>query len=157
VVAAVLSCWVSKKTGTIDRLIYMSATLTKHQDREARPSAVANEGAKQAPGRRCRFCDAPLSHVFVDLGASPLCESYLSAHELDQMEPFFPLTVYVCDSCLLVQLPTFVSGEEIFSEYAYFSSFSTSYLEHARKHAHSLIERFGITGDSFVVEVASND
>jgi SAM-dependent methyltransferase len=105
----------------------------------------------------CRNCQTPLRHVFVDLGTSPLCESYLTPEQLDQPEPFYPLVVYTCERCLLVQLPTHVSGEHIFQEYAYFSSFSTSYLEHARRNVESLIERFDVTAESFVVELASND
>lgn len=105
----------------------------------------------------CLCCHAPLRHVFVDLGTSPLCESFLSAEQLDQPEPFYPLKVFVCETCLLVQLPAHVGGESIFSEYAYFSSFSTSYLEHARQNVESLIPRFNLVAKSFVVEVASND
>jgi hypothetical protein len=105
----------------------------------------------------CRFCNHELQSVFVDLGTSPLCESFLSAEQLAQPEPFYPLTVYVCDKCFLVQLPAHVSGEHIFSEYAYFSSYSSSYLEHARLNAESLIRRFELGSHSFVVEVASND
>jgi C-methyltransferase C-terminal domain/Putative zinc binding domain/Methyltransferase domain len=105
----------------------------------------------------CRFCNSELKHVFVDLGTSPLCESYLSENQLDEPEAFYPLTVYVCEKCLLVQLPAHVSGEHIFSEYAYFSSFSTSYLAHARKNVESLIQRFGLASQNFVVELASND
>ena len=82
---------------------------------------------------RCRCCGTGLQHVFVDLGTSPLCESYLTAEQLREPELFYPLTVFVCEHCLLVQLPAHVSGEQIFSEYAYFSSFSSSYLEHARR------------------------
>src|SRR5436190_4240147 len=106
---------------------------------------------------RCRCCGGGLSHVFIDLGASPLCESYLSAEQLGEPELFYPLTVYVCEHCLLVQLPTHVSGEHIFGEYAYFSSYSTSYLDHARRNAIALIDRFGLARDHFVVELASND
>jgi len=106
---------------------------------------------------RCRCCGGGLSHVFIDLGTSPLCESYLSAEQLGEPELFYPLIVYVCEHCLLVQLPTHVSGEHIFSEYAYFSSYSTSYLEHARRNAIALIDRFGLAHDHFVIELASND
>src|SRR5690606_37670154 len=70
---------------------------------------------------RCRFCGTPLEHTFVDLGMSPLCESYLSQEQLNEMEAFYPLHVYVCGRCYLVQLQEYVSGEEIFREYAYFS------------------------------------
>ena len=107
--------------------------------------------------QRCRFCAAPLSHTFVDLGPSPLCESYLTAAQLDQMEPFYPLHVRVCDRCLLVQLPAYVPAEEIFSEYAYFSSYSDSWVDHARRYAEAMIGRFGLGPGSLVVELASND
>jgi len=107
--------------------------------------------------RGCLFCGTPLTHTFVDLGKSPLCESYLSAEQLDQMEPFYPLHVYVCAECYLVQLKEYVSGEEIFTEYAYFSSYSDSWLAHARRYTDQMIDQFGLTASSHVVEVASND
>jgi hypothetical protein len=88
----------------------------------------------------CRFCEQDLYDTVVDLGMSPLCESYVSATELNQMEPFFPLRVYVCRSCFLVQLEQYVSSDEIFTEYAYFSSFSDSWLEHARIYTDQIIE-----------------
>jgi len=88
---------------------------------------------------------------------SPLCESFLSADHLDQMEPFYPLHVYVCESCFLVQLAEYVSPEHIFTDYAYFSSYSDSWLAHADSYAASMIERFGIGSSSLVVELASND
>jgi len=106
---------------------------------------------------RCRFCDAPLSHTFVDLGMSPLCESYLSAEQLNQMEPFYPLHVYVCDRCYLVQLEQYVSAEDIFTEYAYFSSYADTWLQHASCYTDLMVERFGLNEESHVVEVASND
>lgn len=106
---------------------------------------------------RCRFCGAPLADVFVDLGMSPLCESYLAADELDRMEPFYPLCAYVCRDCLLVQLPQYVSAADIFSDYAYFSSYSDSWLRHARRYVEAMIERFSLNGQSQVVEIASND
>ena len=105
----------------------------------------------------CRFCGAPLHYTFVDLGMSPLCESYLSAEQLNQMEPFYPLHVYVCSECFLVQLEEYVTPEEIFPEYAYFSSYATSWLAHAKRYTDLMVERFGYGADSFVVEVASND
>lgn len=105
----------------------------------------------------CRFCETPLSQTFVDLGMSPLCESYLSADQLDCMEPFYPLKVLVCDKCFLVQLAQYVSAEDIFSDYAYFSSYSTSWLEHSRRYTEMIIDRFGLGPRSQVVEVASND
>jgi SAM-dependent methyltransferase len=88
---------------------------------------------------------------------SPLCESYVSPDNLDAMEKFYPLHVRVCDSCLLVQLPAYVSGEDIFSDYAYFSSYSDSWVAHARRYAEAMIARLALGPDSLVTEVASND
>jgi hypothetical protein len=105
----------------------------------------------------CRFCGSRLRHTFVDLGMSPLCESYLSVEQINQMEPFYPLYVYVCDNCYLVQLEEYVSAEHIFTEYAYFSSYATSWLEHVKQYTEQMIARFGLNANSFVVEVASND
>lgn len=105
----------------------------------------------------CRLCGERLTRTFVDLGMSPLCESYVSAGQLDQPEVFYPLHVRLCSSCLLVQLPAYVSGEEIFSDYAYFSSYSDSWVAHAQRFAHSMIDRVDLTAESFVIEVASND
>jgi C-methyltransferase C-terminal domain/Putative zinc binding domain/Methyltransferase domain len=108
-------------------------------------------------GHPCRFCAAPLEHTVVDLGMSPLCESYLTAVQLNRMEPFYPLRVHVCQRCLLVQLQEYVSPAEIFTEYAYFSSYSTSWVEHAQKYAERAVARLGLGADSLVVELASND
>jgi SAM-dependent methyltransferase len=105
----------------------------------------------------CRSCGAPLAHTFVDLGMSPLCESYVPAERLNAMEPFYPLHVYVCDRCWLVQLQEYVGREEIFSEYAYFSSYSDSWLEHARRYVDQMIAELPLTPQQRVVEVASND
>ena len=105
----------------------------------------------------CRFCRAPLRHTVIDLGMSPLCESYLRPEQLDAMEPFYPLHVRVCEECFLVQLQEYVPPDEIFTEYAYFSSYSESWVKHARTYTDAMIERFGLTADSLVVEVASND
>jgi hypothetical protein len=105
----------------------------------------------------CRFCGAPLAHTFVDLGMSPLCESYLRADQLNQMEPFYPLHVWVCDCCYLVQLEEYVSPAEIFTEYAYFSSYADSWLQHARHYVDQVTDRFGLDAGSHVVEIASND
>jgi SAM-dependent methyltransferase len=105
----------------------------------------------------CRFCEAPLSNTFVDLGMSPLCESYLSADQLHQMEPFYPLHVYVCERCYLVQLEEFVSPEHIFTEYAYFSSYADSWLQHAKDYTDLMVERFKLSEKNHIVEVASND
>jgi 2-polyprenyl-3-methyl-5-hydroxy-6-metoxy-1,4-benzoquinol methylase len=98
-----------------------------------------------------------LRHTLVDLGMSPLCESYLTAEQLNRMEPFYPLHVFVCDRCFLVQLEEYVSPESIFTEYAYYSSYADSWLQHARQYTDRMIERFGIHTGSHVVEVASND
>ena len=105
----------------------------------------------------CRFCRSRLEHTFVDLGMSPLCESYLSADQLNQMEAFYPLHVYVCSSCFLVQLQEYVSPERIFREYAYFSSYSDSWLAHAKAYTDEVVERFGLNSESLVVEIGSND
>ena len=124
------------------------------------PVAEASPAPVRATSRAaggCLFCGAPLQHTFVDLGKSPLCESYLSAEQLTQMEPFYPLHVYVCAECFLVQLPVHVSGEEIFTEYAYFSSYSDSWLAHARRYTEQMISQLGLTSSSQVIEVASND
>ena len=111
----------------------------------------------QAPPPACRFCAAPLRHTFVDLGMSPLCESYVPPDRLSAMEPFYPLHVRVCARCLLVQVEDFVAPEEIFTEYAYFSSYSDSWVAHAREYVDTAIERFGLDQGSLVLELASND
>ena len=105
----------------------------------------------------CRLCAAALRRSFCDLGMQPLSNAYLSAAQLNAAERFFPLHAYVCDACLLVQLEQFESPEAIFSEYAYFSSYSDSWLAHAERYAAAMIARFGIGSSSRVVEIASND
>lgn len=106
----------------------------------------------------CRHCDSPLSHIFADLGTAPLSNSYLNCEQLNRGEVFYPLLVWVCSECMLVQLDEFESAENIFNnEYAYFSSYSSSWLEHARSYSEMAIKRFNLNGDSLVVEVASND
>lgn len=105
----------------------------------------------------CRFCGANIRLRSVDLGMAPLCESYLSVSQLNQMEPFYPLDVYVCDSCFLVQLQEYVPRSSIFHEYAYFSSYSDSWVEHAKNYAEMIVERVGLGSHSFIVEVGSND
>ncbi|HCT75979.1 MAG TPA: SAM-dependent methyltransferase [Micromonosporaceae bacterium] len=105
----------------------------------------------------CRLCAEPLIRTFVDLGMSPLCENFLRPDQLDARESFYPLHVRICSNCLLVQLPAYVPGEEIFSDYAYFSSYSDSYVEHQRQYAQRMIAELGLTKDSLVTEVASND
>jgi len=105
----------------------------------------------------CRFCNSELEHTFVDLGMSPLSNSYISPASLQKMEPFYPLHAFVCGQCFLVQLNEFESPENIFSDYAYFSSYSKSWLEHARKYVEMMVDRFGFNTESQVIEVASND
>jgi 2-polyprenyl-3-methyl-5-hydroxy-6-metoxy-1,4-benzoquinol methylase len=109
------------------------------------------------PMYSCRVCGSTLKYTFVDLGMSPLCESYLSPDQLNQMEPFYPLHVYVCERCFLVQLQEYVSPEKVFTEYAYFSSYSESWLQHAKSYTDLMVERFSIGAQSQVVELASND
>ena len=106
---------------------------------------------------KCRLCGADLTRTFVDLGMSPLCESYIPAGKLDDVESFYPLHVRLCESCLLVQIPAYVSGEDIFSDYAYFSSYSDSWVAHAGRYAAAMIGRLGLDSSSLVTEVASND
>ena len=106
---------------------------------------------------KCRFCQSDLRDIFVDLGMSPLCESFLTADQLDGLEPFYPLKVYVCESCFLVQLQEYVSPGDIFSEYAYFSSYSDSWLRHAKTYTDLIVERLKLNAVSHVVEIASND
>ena len=111
---------------------------------------------RSAPAERCRSCGGAL-HDFVDLGSSPLCESFLSAQQLDAMEPFYPLKVMVCGTCFLAQVKEYVAPERIFREYAYFSSYSRDWLEHARRYVDMAIARFQLGPRSHVIELASND
>ncbi|MCP5005007.1 MAG: class I SAM-dependent methyltransferase [Planctomycetes bacterium] len=106
---------------------------------------------------KCRFCDNQLKYTFVDLGISPLANSYLKVEQLQLMEPHFPLCVYVCEKCYLVQLPEFESPADIFGDYAYFSSYSESWLKHAKDYTELMNERFNFNSNSQVVEIASND
>lgn len=108
-------------------------------------------------GGPCRFCGATLTRTFADLGMSPLCESFVPADQVNAMEPFYPLHTWVCDQCFLVQLQEYVSREEIFTEYAYFSSYSDAWLEHARTYVETMITERALDSDSLVVELASND
>ncbi|HJZ42871.1 MAG TPA: class I SAM-dependent methyltransferase [Hyphomicrobiaceae bacterium] len=105
----------------------------------------------------CRLCGADLDRTFVDLGMSPLCESFLVREQLDAMEPYFPLHALVCGQCFLVQLKEYVSPEHIFREYAYFSSYSTSWVAHAKRYCEAIVQRLGLGADSLAVELASND
>ncbi len=109
------------------------------------------------PPSHCRFCAAPLEQVFVDLGMSPLCQTHITPSQLNHMEPFYPLRTYVCNSCYLVQLDEFVTPGDIFSEYAYFSSFADSWVDHAKRYVDLVTDRFGLSASSRVVEIASND
>jgi len=105
----------------------------------------------------CRFCGEPLQHSLVDLGMSPLCESYVPVERLNEMEPFYPLHAKVCGKCWLVQLDQYVSPEHIFTEYAYFSSFSDSWLKHAACYVDMIVGRLGLGSQHLAVELASND
>jgi len=107
---------------------------------------------------QCRFCNTPLRHLFLSLGASPLSNSYLSVDDLHKMEPYYPLDVYVCENCLLVQLEEFEKAKDIFDTgYAYFSSYSDSWLRHCEHYVDMVVKRFGLNEKKFVVEIASND
>ena len=112
---------------------------------------------RRTPTAQCRLCGQVLRHGFVDLGMSPPCESYLTVEQLNQMEAFYPLRVYVCERCLLVQLEAYIQPEAIFSEYAYFSSFSDTWLRHASAYVDMITPRLGLNAHSRVVEVGSND
>jgi SAM-dependent methyltransferase len=113
-------------------------------------------GFSHHTGTNCRFCGDSL-HPFVDLGTSPLCENFLVESDLNIAEPFYPLDVKICSSCWLAQVGEYVSPEQIFGEYAYFSSFSEHWLEHARNYVSHVVDRLNLGPDSFVLEIASND
>ena len=107
---------------------------------------------------RCRLCGNELKNLFLSLGSSPLANAYLTEIELHKMERFYPLDLYICEKCYLVQLEEFETAENIFSsEYAYFSSFSESWLEHCKSYTEMMINRFGLNEHSFIVEIESND
>ena len=105
----------------------------------------------------CRFCGNKLSQIFLDLGTTPLANSFLSKSDLNNNESFFPLQVYVCEKCYLFQLKQFKTPDEIFSNYAYFSSYSSSWLKHAENYVDMILDRFSFNENSLVVELASND
>jgi SAM-dependent methyltransferase len=115
-----------------------------------------NQLHRPAGRHLCRSCGGQLS-PFLDLGTSPLCEAFLTKDQLSAGETFYPLEIYVCTYCWLVQLGEYVPPQEIFGEYAYFASFSDAWLEHARSYVNMAIARFGLDGSSFVIELASND
>ena len=117
---------------------------------KAQPNTLRNLGT-------CRFCGTGLRHTFVDLGMSPPCETILERAQLNEMEAFYPLHVFVCDQCFLVQLEEYVTPENIFTEYAYFSSYSDSWLAHAKAYTKLMIERFKLNAQSHIVELGSND
>jgi hypothetical protein len=120
-------------------------------------SAETGASSGGSTGGPCRFCGTELRHTFVDLGMSPLCESYVEAGRVNAMEAFYPLRVYVCHECFLVQLQEYVTPEDIFTEYAYFSSYSDSWLAHCRDYVERISERLQLSSDSLAVELASND
>ncbi len=106
---------------------------------------------------KCRFCDNILQHTFVELGMQPLCQEHVKPEGLSQMEPHYPLHVYVCEKCFLVQLPEAATPDQIFGNYAYFSSYSDSWIKHAKEYTHLMTDKFGISKKSLVCEIASND
>jgi SAM-dependent methyltransferase len=112
---------------------------------------------RQTASKPCRFCGDGLKRIFIDLGMSPLCETYPSAADLNRAEVYYPLHVQVCEKCFLVQLDQYESPENIFGEYPYFSSYSHSWLKHAEQYCDKMITRFNLGEQSFAVEVASND
>ncbi len=122
---------------------------------------VSNLAAKQeklAPKNTCRFCQSNLSQSLCDLGMSPPSNRYLREDQLKDMEPFYPLHAYVCDQCFLVQLEQFHTAEEIFAhDYAYFSSYSSSWIAHCAKYCEQMQKQYGIGKSSLVIEIASND
>ncbi len=122
---------------------------------QAEAVKVKDRLTEQAP--KCRFCGSGLRHTLVDLGMSPLCESFVSLDRLNQMEAFYPLHVRVCENCFLVQLEAYVSPEHIFREYAYFSSYADSWLTQCKAYTDLVVDRFDLNEHSQVIELASND
>jgi len=118
---------------------------------------VTSSSKLETPTRPCRFCGAPLRRTFVDLGMSPLCETYPAAADFKNGEVYYPLHVYTCEECFLVQLEEYEKAENIFGDYLYFSSYSDSWLKHCENYCDKVTTRFGLNGRSFVVEIASND
>src|SRR5882724_8570923 len=132
------------------------AALSANQNTSVLHHAAASYHARRLGGL-CRLCRSPLETTFVDLGMSPLCESFLAADQLDQVESYYPLHTLVCGKCFLVQLREYVKPEHIFTEYAYFSSYSTSWVEHARRYCEMIKGRLRLGANSLVYEIASND
>ena len=121
------------------------------------PLMGRNMQAETASTYQCRFCGERLKHTFVDLGMSPLCQTHIDSSQLNDYEPFYPLLGFVCARCFLVQLPEHVAPKAIFEEYAYFSSYSDSWLNHAKRYVETISGRLGLNSTSFAVELASND
>ncbi len=128
--------------------------LTEPKPNDSGPAAVGSDLIKV---NRCRLCGSTALRSFVDLGATPPCELFLGPTQLEDPEMTYPLHAWTCEGCLLVQLPAHISPEATFTEYAYFSSFSSSWVAHAERFVASAVDRVGLDSDSFVVEVASND
>ncbi len=129
-----------------------------------RASVLTTPRASESPwdamrysGGKCRFCGSPLYETFVDLGMSPPCNRMVKPSQRNDMEMFYPLHTFVCSECFLVQVQEYVSPAYIFDDYTYFSSYSTSWLEHARRYSTMMIDRLGLTNRHHVVEIASND
>ena len=134
--------------------------MTADLSHSATASSMSVDGplpGEQRARRTCRGCGGPLERMFVDLGVSPPCEDFLTPDRLFEPEIFYPLDVRICDSCLLVQLPSYVSPDHIFREYAYFSSYSDSWVEHAARQVDEAVRRQDLGAGSRVIEVASND
>jgi hypothetical protein len=112
---------------------------------------------KKSSGSHCRFCGESLQFTLIDLGAQPPCESFIGPEQKNQKEPIYPLHVYVCNNCFLVQLEEFITPKKIFTEYAYFSSYSKTWLEHAKVYAEMIVKKLALNQNSQVVEIASND
>src|SRR5215213_6763659 len=129
----------------------------RRRPRAHRSADPTLHGGRMSPTGLCRFCQAPLQHSFCDLGMSPLSNAMLTERQLHDAERFYPLHAFVCTRCWLVQLGEFESPEHIFSDYTYFSSYSESWLRHARDYAQMITGRLGLGAESLVVEVASND
>lgn len=134
----------------------MPDVTTTLQNRMTASATLASEPLRGV-SKACRFCGAGLQRTFVDLGMSPLCETYPSAADLNRGEVYYPLHVYVCEKCFLVQLEEYETAENIFSDYAYFSSYSDSWLKHCESYCDKMTKRFGLGRQSFAVEIASND
>ena len=125
-------------------------------EKESAPNALPLQHEEEAL-YSCRFCGHPLRDQVVDLGKSPLCESYLTEEQLKTGEVFYPIQAFVCSDCFLVQVPELVSGEDIYSHYAYFSSYSDSWLQHAQNYTNMIIPRLSLHKNSQIIEIASND